>query len=118
LPYEAAVALAKEPGFAGVGFVFAPDDGLAGIDLDHARNPDTGEIASWAQQIVDRFASYTEVSPSGTGLHIIVRGAVTAAVKKDKVEIYDRARYFTVTGDVLGNRNTIVDAPKPRSVRG
>jgi hypothetical protein len=111
LSYDDAVALAAEPGFAGVGFVFAPDDGLAGIDLDHARDPATGNIAPWAKAIVDRFASYTEVSPSGTGLHIIVRGTIASAVKTQRVEVYDRERYFTITGQVVPGYEQVAPAP-------
>ena len=43
------------------GFVFTASDPYAGIDLDDCRDPETGEIASWAQQIVDALESYTEV---------------------------------------------------------
>ena len=57
----------------GVGFVFN-GDGLGGVDLDACRDPGTGELTSWAQEVVDDFASYTEVSPSGTGLKIFARG--------------------------------------------
>ena len=49
--------------------------------------------------MVERFNSYTEVSPSGTGLHILCRGKLPGeAVKKPRGEMYDRARYFTITG--------------------
>ena len=53
----------------GVGFVFAPP--FCGIDLDNVINPDTGEIHPDALDIVETMDSYTERSPSGTGLHII-----------------------------------------------
>lgn len=103
-------ALTSE-GFAGVGFVFAADDPFVGVDLDHCRDAETGEIEQWAQEIVDRLDSYTEVSPSGEGLHIFVRGVLPEGQRrKDKVEMYDQARYFTVTGDhVEGTPTTIVD---------
>jgi len=45
-----------------------------GIDLDKCRNPETGELEPEAQEIVRRMDSYTEVSPSGTGVHIYVIG--------------------------------------------
>ena len=51
------------------------DDPYVGIDLDDCRNPETGEIAAWAQEIIDRFDSYTEVSPTGTGVRILIRTA-------------------------------------------
>jgi hypothetical protein len=52
----------------GIGFVFAQDDPYVGIDLDHCRDPDTGALAAWAEEHIDRLASYTEASPSGTGV--------------------------------------------------
>src|SRR3954467_14184732 len=44
-----------------------PDFSLGGLDFDACRNPDTGEIAPWAEAVIAEIASYTEVSPSGTG---------------------------------------------------
>ena len=51
---------------SGVGLELGPcgaDVGIGGVDLDTCRIPD-GTLASWAQEIIDRFASYAEVSPS------------------------------------------------------
>ena len=48
------------------------DDGIAGVDLDHVFDPETGAIEFCAQSIVDRLNSYTEISPSGEGLRIFV----------------------------------------------
>lgn len=53
----------------GVGFVFNTDGPIVGVDLDDCRNPDTGTIEPRAWEIVDRLDTYTEISPSGTGLH-------------------------------------------------
>src|SRR5262250_2400416 len=58
----------------GVGFVLDRGNAIAGIDLDHCRDPETGRIEPWADEIVQQLDSYTEISPSGTGLHIFVRG--------------------------------------------
>ena len=43
---------------------------LGGIDLDSCLDSATGEIAPWAAEVVERFASYTEVSPSGEGVKV------------------------------------------------
>jgi hypothetical protein len=53
--------------------------------------------------------SYTEVSPSGTGLHIFAQGRLSGkGQKRGDIELYDRERYFTVTGTHLpGTRSTI-----------
>ena len=64
----------KESGCRRLGFVFTKSDPYVGIDLDDCRNTQTGDIEPWAQEIVQDLNSYTEVSVSGTGLHIIVKG--------------------------------------------
>ena len=101
-----AQALARYPhgGYAGLGFVFTAGDPYCGIDLDDCRDPETGEIvASWAWEIVKELQSYTEVSPSGRGLHILVRATLPdhAGRKQGAVEVYDAGRYFAVTGERL-----------------
>lgn len=85
--------------FDGVGFAFLPGDGLIGIDVDHAIDAETGAIQDHCQQIMDRCASYTELSPSGTGIHVIVQGH-TDTFKDDTVgvEVYCGRQFFTVTG--------------------
>jgi putative DNA primase/helicase len=71
---------------------------------DHkCRNPETGDITPWAQEILDRVDDgYTEVSPSGRGIHVIIRGSVrSGGMRRGPVEMYSRGRYFTITGRVL-----------------
>jgi putative DNA primase/helicase len=99
---DALEALGIAP-YHGVGFVFSSADPFVGIDIDDCRNPETGEIAPWAQKIIDRVQEgYVEISPSGTGIHIIVQGAVRdGGMRKGKVEMYSRGRFFTITGEVL-----------------
>ena len=93
--------------YSGIGFVFSADDPYAGTDLDGCRDPATGAIEPWAQAVLDRLNSYAEVSPSGTGVKIIVVAQHPGeGFKKDlkngrAYEMYDAARYFTVTGDIL-----------------
>jgi primase-polymerase (primpol)-like protein len=86
--------------YSGVGFVFSSGDPYTGIDLDDCVDEE-GEIAVWALEIVRHFDSYTELSATGTGLHIIVRGQVPNRRKGD-VEVYSSKRFFTVTGHTLG----------------
>src|SRR5215208_4462093 len=98
-PFKAAIEFAQENSMNGVGFVFSEDDLIAGIDLDKCRNPETGEIASWARKIVAALDSYTEVSPSGTGLHIFAKATLPGKNnRKGPVEMYESRRYFTLTG--------------------
>jgi hypothetical protein len=97
-------------GYDGVGYVFTKEDPFAGIDLDDCIGAD-GTVAEWARQIVDTFGTYTEISPSGQGLKLFLRGkkpAFADCTKKGfgpagtgKVEVFDNERYFTLTGHVL-----------------
>ena len=96
---EAVVAL-KTGRYDGIGFVFSTGDPYAGIDLDDCRNPETGEVEEWAAKTVQELDGYAEISPSGTGVHIIVRGKAPNK-KRGKVEAYSSERYFTITGQVL-----------------
>lgn len=90
----------------GLGFVL-PDCGQCFfVDLDNVRDPQTSEIKPWAERAIKAVSSYTEISPSGTGVHIIgrVEAPVTAAgLKKGPVEFYTRGRYMTMTGNRLGS---------------
>ena len=97
--YYEALSACKEHGYGGIGFVFTPEDDLCGVDLDGCLDPGTGEVEPWAQQIIEALDSYTEISPSGTGVHILVRGELPEGRnRKGRFEAYDRGRYFTVTG--------------------
>jgi putative DNA primase/helicase len=98
--FDEAVAALKTGRYDGIGFVFCTGEPYAGVDLDDCRNPETGELEEWAARIVQDFAGYTEVSPSGMGVHIIVRGKAPNK-KRGKVEAYSSERYFTMTGQVL-----------------
>src|SRR5215211_3930801 len=93
----------SEPPYDGIGFMFCSADPLAGIDLDKCRDPESGAIAPWAQKIIsDASEGYVEVSPSGTGVHIIVEGRVRdGGIRRGPVEMYSRDRFFTITGEVL-----------------
>lgn len=86
----------------GIGFVFTSDTPIVGVDLDGCRDSASGDLASWARDIVDRLDSYTEVSPSGSGIHILVEGKLPPGRnRRGDVEMYDEARFFTVTTDHL-----------------
>jgi putative DNA primase/helicase len=97
--FQEALEAYENGDFAGLGFVFSSADPYTGIDLDDCVDAD-GEIAGWALEIVRYFDSYTELSATGTGLHIIVRGEVPNR-RKGEVEVYSSKRFFTVTGHVV-----------------
>ena len=83
----------------GIGFVFTEDDPFTGIDLDDCRNPESGEIDHWAKQIIEEMDSYTEVSPSLTGVKILVEACLPGrGRKKAKIETYNDKRFFALTG--------------------
>jgi hypothetical protein len=107
--YSEAVAAYKERGYCGIGFVFSKEDDFCGVDLDGCLDPGTGEIESWAKEIVEDLNSYTEISPSGTGVHVLVRAELPEGRnRKGPVEIYSHGRYFTMSGrHVEGTPRTI-----------
>lgn len=109
--FEEASTFCQRERCSGVGYVLSPDDPYVGVDLDSCRNPESGKIEGWAQAIMKRLSSYTEISPSGTGLRIFVRGELPPyGRRKGKIEIYSQARFLTITGDhVLGYPDTIQD---------
>lgn len=89
-------------------------DGLWGWDLDGCRNPETGALAPWAQQVIAAADTYCEVSPSGTGVKGYALGALPAFTfkrrkmpgepvngKQPGIEAYANGRYFAVTGKHL-----------------
>lgn len=91
-------------GLRGVGVLLG--DGLCGIDIDHCRDPDTGTLSDMAREIIDQMQTYTESSPSGTGVHLLFTGKKPAgACRKSSIglEMYDGGRYFTVTGNALNS---------------
>lgn len=99
---ECAATHEARPGrYAGIGYVFAKADPYVGVDLDDVRDPETGVLTPRAAEIVSRLDSYAEVSPSGTGVKLWVRAALSRAWKKPGVEVYPHARWFAVTGWVL-----------------
>ena len=121
---ETQVAVERDH-LTGFGFALAAErDGVDGVDLDACRDAATGVIKPWAQKIIARLASYAEVSPSGTGVKILLRAdpvpkltsnrrAVGKAngAKQPSVEIYTTARYFTLTGRIVDDvPDEIVDS--------
>jgi putative DNA primase/helicase len=109
--FNEAFDAAKRFGFDGVGFVFSETDPYCGVDLDKCRNPETREIDPWANDIITWLNSYTEISPSGRGVHIWVKGKLPrGSRRKGNIEMYDSRRYFTVTGDHLQGTPTTIES--------
>jgi len=106
----------------GIGFMFSRDDPYCGVDLDGCRDPETGAIAIWASEIIERFDTYCEVSPSGTGVKLICKARSPFATGRNKklasvqaitsktpgLEIYDHKRFWTFTGlRLIDKPNTV-----------
>ena len=101
--------------FAGLGIMFS--DGLCGVDLDGCRDPQTGSLQPWAQTGVAELGSYTEASPSGTGVHVLLLADLPPGRRrKGHVEVYGPGspRYFTMTGHHLAGTPTTVEDRTPQ----
>lgn len=102
----------------GIGFVF-DGKGIVGIDIDHCFAL-SGTLDDTAKSIVGKLNSYTEISPSGQGLHIFIK-CDTPPYQKGKhgkqVEVYSTGRYFTVTGNKLTGSSQTINTFTPEEVR-
>ncbi|WP_201702304.1 PriCT-2 domain-containing protein [Paraburkholderia kirstenboschensis] len=106
---EALGAVLIYPDMAGIGFMLG--DGWVGIDADHCYTVLDG-FTELAQSVLDSVPGYAELSPSGEGVKIITRGTIPQS-KADGVlglEVYDRHRFFTVTGHAVPGRINIIPA--------
>ena len=82
--------------------------GIVGIDIDHCITEDT--ISDEASLITAALQTYTEFSPSGTGLHLLMEGSLSGHYRRrGNIEMYQDGRYLTVTG------HSIQDTPLPLS---
>lgn len=87
-------------GFDGISFALVAADGLVCVDIDGGRNPESETPHDWARPIIEALDSYTEVSPSGTGYHVWVKGKIPKASHKNgsRVELYAGAKIIATTG--------------------
>ncbi len=100
------------PHLDGIGFVFTERDPYCGIDFDGWVSHE-GEIAPWAADWIQRLGGYAEFSPSLMGIHAIVRATLPGKGRNNrtrKIELYDRERFFTVTGIALEKGATPTEA--------
>ncbi|AKU43220.1 replicative primase/helicase [Rhodobacter phage RcSpartan] len=96
--FEEVFAVLQTGWYAGAGFVLTKGDPFAFADLDDTE----GDAAAFAQQqvIFNESQGYAELSPSGKGLHIIMKADIPTGRRRGKIEIYSSARYMTMTGKV------------------
>lgn len=109
--YDDAVAALQTNWYAGIGFVLTDADPYTFIDLDDTK----GDQSALDRQIkvFNEFDSYAELSPSGAGLHIIVKGKVPSGRRRSFIEVYSSQRYMTMTGNVyrqapINNHNELL----------
>lgn len=117
--YESARAALHTYQADGLGFFFK--EPYMGIDIDDIAE----EIERFKQndiadnlifEMYESLKSYAEYSPSGTGIHIIIKGSVPGARRrKANVEMYDSGRFFTMTGNSLG-KYTEINKPNERTI--
>jgi putative DNA primase/helicase len=108
MTYDEAAKLAQQDPRLGIGIVLG--NGLAGIDVDNALEPD-GTLPHWLEELLGDLNTYAELSPSGTGVHILalspafpaVKAACTHGPTKRGIEAYAADRFFTFTGHVVHN---------------
>jgi AAA domain/NrS-1 polymerase HBD domain len=95
-----AEAQAAVGSYTGVGVMMG--NGLGCTDLDHCVVD--GKILPWAREIIISLDSYSEFSPSGTGVHILGEDIALPGKGRKRpyetgaVEVYDTARFLTFTG--------------------
>lgn len=113
--FNQAVAAFQKNEYNGIGLVLIADGGYTAIDIDHCID-EHGNISAAALAIIRRFNSYTEISPSGRGIRIIILGTkpLWSGCKSSRVaglkcvEVYSSVRYVTITGKhVAGTPATI-----------
>ena len=99
--FDEALAAYNAGRYCGIGRVFERGSGLVGVDIDGCRSPRTGVIDERGRAILDALDSYSEVSPSGTGVKVWVYADLPGSKVKPGLEVYNGGRYFTATGQIL-----------------
>lgn len=111
--YQDAMEMAKY--YSGIGFVFSAEDDFVGIDIDHCIDIN-GKTQPFAANVIEKANSYTEVSPSGTGIHIIGKGLLPGHVSGKRsvtIEVYQSMRFFTMTGKPYNDQVSQVSNVQP-----
>lgn len=106
--YDQAIAALSSGWWSGIGFVLTDKDPFGFIDLDAPKKPDGSPVPPDEYEIVmnrqrsiyNEFDSYAELSPSGKGLHIIIKGSLPNGRKRSSIEVYSNSRFMTMTGNV------------------
>lgn len=107
-----ALLAASQYTYSGIGFMFTAESGIIGIDIDHCLvNGQPNDVA--ADILAHLSPTYIEVSPSGTGLHIFLKGTIPSGGNRNNksgVEMYSTGRYFTMTGRTFEKSSDFIAA--------
>jgi putative DNA primase/helicase len=116
LSFEEAYDRYKSTDNTGVAFRFTDDGPFVGFDFDKVR--EDGDFTGEVLDLVRRLDSYTEVSSSGKGLHVIAEGDRLDDRKNEgqlsdcgELEVYDTDRYFVLTGDLYDGFTSVESRP-------
>jgi putative DNA primase/helicase len=100
--FKQAVKACDTFGFDGIGFEFQPP--YFGVDIDNCL-----EDEDLIEEFTESLQSYTEISRSGQGIHIICKGELPEGKKrKNNVEMYQNGRYFILTGNLYSDKYTTI----------
>lgn len=116
---EACEAWRENVRWCGIGYVFSADDPYCGVDLDDSIDRELGQLKPWGLAITSSLATYWEVSPGLGGVKLIMKakkpgGRCRCAYEDGQVEIYDRKRFFTITGAQGGGDDEPALGVQPR----
>ena len=95
---------AASSGYPAIGFILTPIDPFTIIDLD-VKEGMTEQDKERQAFIFQSFPTYSELSVSGKGLHIVMLGKIGGGVRRDFVEVYDQDRYMLCTGNIVGKHD-------------
>lgn len=107
--FEVARSAYEKGKWCGVGLVLPSNTklGIVGVDIDYCITPD-GVISEEALQIIATLDTYTELSPSGSGIHLWMKGSIPGIYRKrGNVEMYQDGRYITITGHTIGTSTVL-----------
>jgi hypothetical protein len=93
----------------GIGYCRLGGD-IHALDIDHCRNPKTGQICPEAQVVISRLGSWAEYSVSGQGIHVFFKGSVRGKELNNQCLQYwnpkNSPRFFALTCDMVGEAFT------------
>lgn len=103
--FEEAKKAYESGSYTGVG-VLLTGNGIIGVDIDHLEESSKQDfgLKEWIQNS-RKLGAYCELSPSGTGLRLFIKGNLKdGGYKVQNLEIYANQRFLTLTGHTIQSR--------------